>query len=162
MNEQTPPAETEVELRSRPLFRLTARVSAPYEVGGAGESRRRIFAIEGGEFDGPRMRGRVLPTGGDWMTVGPDGDTQLDVRAMLRTDDGALIELHYTGHRHGPAEVMAALARGERVDPSAYYFRVAARFITGAPAYAWLNRIVSVGVGQRPPQGPIYDFFEIL
>lgn len=162
MNEQTPPADTEVELRSRLLFRLTARVSAPYEVGGDGEFGRRIFAIEGGEFDGPHLRGRVLPVGGDWMTVGSGGDTRLDVRAMLRTDDGALIELHYTGHRHGPPEVMAALARGERVDPTAYYFRVASRFITGAHAYAWLNRIVSVGVGQRPPQGPIYDFFEIL
>jgi hypothetical protein len=162
VNERTPSAEPEVELRSRPLFRLTARVGAPYEVGGTGETRRRIFAIQGGEFDGARLRGEVLGVGGDWMTINTDGAVQLDVRALLRTDDGALIELHYTGHRHGPEEVMAALARGEAVDPSAYYFRVAPRFITGAPAYAWLNRIVAVGVGRRPPQGPIYDFFEIL
>ncbi|HEX4211773.1 MAG TPA: DUF3237 domain-containing protein [Candidatus Dormibacteraeota bacterium] len=162
MTEPTPSADPEVELRSRPLFRLTARVSAPYELGGTGETRRRIVAIQAGEFDGPQIRGEVLPVGGDWMTIGAGGATQIDVRALLRTEDGALIELHYTGHRHGPPEVMAALARGEVVDPSSYYFRVTARFITAAPAYAWLNRIVAVGVGRRPPEGPIYHFFEIL
>jgi len=43
-------------------------------------------------------------------------------RATLRTDDGALISMRSFGLRHGPPEVMEALARGEAVDPAAYYF----------------------------------------
>jgi hypothetical protein len=58
--------------------------------------------------------------------------------------------------------VIAALARGERVDPSTYYFRTTPRFDTGSPKYDFLNRLLAVSTGDRRPEGPIYTIDEIL
>jgi hypothetical protein len=66
------------------------------------------------------------------------------------------------GLRHGPADVIAALARGESVDPSTYYFRTIPRFETSHPKYAFLNRLVAVSSGDRRATGPIYTIDEIL
>jgi hypothetical protein len=80
----------------------------------------------------------------------------------LRTDDGAVILMTYRGVRHGAPDVNARLARGESVGPSEYYLRTAPFFETGAPKYAWLNGIVSVGIGERRLDGVLYRVFEIL
>jgi hypothetical protein len=66
------------------------------------------------------------------------------------------------GLRHGPPEVLAALARGEPVDPSTYYFRTAPRFETSAPQYEFLNRLIAIASGDRRAGGPIYTIDEIL
>jgi len=66
------------------------------------------------------------------------------------------------GFRHGPAEVMARLNKGEAVDTSEYYFRVAPFFETGAEKYDWLNRIVTVGTGHRLASGPVYEVFQVM
>jgi len=136
-------------LRSRFLCTLTGEVGS------------RIVPILGGQFDGPRLRGRVLPFGADWMSIRPDKVIAIDCRVVLETHDGALIYMYYSGFRHGPPSVMEALGRGESVDPSEYYFRIAPTFETGSDEYSWLNRIVAVGVGRRVPAGPIYDIYEI-
>jgi hypothetical protein len=36
------------------------------------------------------------------------------------------------------------------------------RFETGAAEFAWLNRVIAVGIGQRPPSGPIYDIYAVV
>ena len=153
-----PPTDIETEF----LFTLTARVGAPFDVGVLPQGRRRISPIDGGEFEGPRLRGRVLPVTGDWMLIRPDGVTMIDVRATLQTDDEALIYMRYDGYRHGPKDVMEALAKGEPTDPSTYYFRIMVKFETGAERYSWLNQIVAVGTGRRDPGGPVYDVYEVL
>jgi len=79
-----------------------------------------------------------------------------------RPDDGALIYMTSFGLRHGPPEVIAALTRGESVDPSTYYFRTTPRFETGNPKYAFLNRLLAVSSGDRRAEGPIYTIDEIL
>jgi hypothetical protein len=86
----------------------------------------------------------------------------MDLRVTLQTDDGALIMMKSFGLRHGPAEVMAAIARGETVDPTSYYFRTTPRFETAHPSYAFLNRILAVATGDRRPEGPIYTIDEVL
>ena len=96
------------------------------------------------------------------MTAMADGTFELDLRVTLETDDGALIHMTSFGLRHGPREAIAALARGERVDPSTYYFRTIPRFETGHPKYAFLNRLLAVSSGDRRPEGPIYPIDEIL
>jgi hypothetical protein len=118
--------------------------------------------ITGGSFYGPRLRGKVLAGGGDWTLLRSDGVLELDLRITLETDDGALIYLTSFGLRHGPPEVLAALARGEPVDPSRYYFRTAPRFETTASQYAFLNRLIAIASGDRRPSGPIYTIEEIL
>ena len=149
-------------LNTRLLFTLTGTVGAPSEIGVLPQGRRRIIPIEGGKFEGPRIRGQVLPVGADWMLIRPDGVAVIDVRATLQTDDDALIDMRYSGYRHGPTDVMQALAAGEHVDPATYYFRIAVILETGAEKYSWLNRIVAVGTGRRIPEGPIYDVYEVL
>jgi hypothetical protein len=138
-------------LRSEFLCSLTGLVAPPREIGATPRGTRRFYPAIGGSFEGPRLRGDVLPDAGDWLLMRPDGVLEQDVRITLKTDDGAFIYVRYAGIRHGPPEVMARLAQGEMVDPSEYYFRVAPMFETGAERYAWLNNILAVGVGERLP-----------
>jgi hypothetical protein len=141
---------------------LQVDVPPPQKLGAVPHGMRVIAPIAGGTFEGPRLRGKVLPGSGDWTLLRSDGVLELDLRITLATDDEALIYMTSLGLRHGPPEVLAALARGEPVDPSAYYFRTAVRFETGASQYAFLNRLFAISSGDRRPSGPIYTIEEIL
>ena len=145
----------------RPLFTLYLEVPGAHVLGPTPSGERRLASIVSGTFEGERLSGTVVE-GSDWLTVRPDGVWVMDVRALLRTSDDALIGLHYRGFRHGPPEVIQRLQQKQPVDPSEYYFRIAPVFETSAPRYDWLNRIVAVGLGRRPPEGPVYDLFELL
>jgi hypothetical protein len=150
------------EIRTTHLMTLALAVGAVQAVGATPAGTRRIGLVAGGTFQGERLRGTVLPGGADWIVVRPDGATTLDVRLVLETDDKALIGMTYRGMRHGPAAVMDRVNRGETVDPSEYYFRTSVAFETAAARYDWLNRIVAIGTGRRPPEGPVYEIFEVL
>jgi len=150
------------ELRTAPLFSMTLQVSGMQPIGATPNGNRRIGLVAGGAFEGARLKGTVLPGGADWIIMRPDGSTTLDVRLVLETDDGATIGMTYRGMRHGPPAVMDRLNRGDPVDPAEYYFRTAVAFETAAAKYDWLNRIIAVGTGRRPPEGPVYDVFEVL
>jgi len=150
-------------IQTRHLFTLVAEVPHITDLGSTPQGGRRIATVAGGSFTGERLSGKILPApGGDWIVVRPDGATVLDVRITLETDDRQLIYMTYRGVRHGPADVMARLARGEPVDPASYYFRTTPVFETAAPKYDWLNRIVSVATGRREKRGPVYEVFEVL
>jgi hypothetical protein len=143
------------------LFTVRFEVTTPRSLGTGPFGERRIVQITGGDFHGEKLRGTVLPEGGDWILLRSDGALQLDVRTTLQTHDGALIYMTYKGFRHGPADVIARLNRGEPVDPSEYYFRVAPFFETGDARYDWINRIVAISTGERLPTGPIYTVYEV-
>ena len=148
---------------TRPLFDLTQQVPSVLDLGDTPLGRRRIATVTGGEVRGERLRGTVVGApAGDWLLQRHDGATVLDVRLLLRTDDGEHIYMSYRGVRHGPPEVMARLAAGESVDPGSYYFRMAPVFETAAKKYDWMNRIVAVGTGRREPTGPVYSVHEVL
>lgn len=150
------------ELKSRHLFTMTIQLHPVEELGGTPAGNRRVFPISGGEFRGDRIRGTILPVGGaDYLLSRPDGASQQDVRMLLRTDDGALVLMTYRGVRHAPAEVNARIARGEPVAASEYYLRTAPFFETSSEKYAWLNKIVAVGMGERRPNDVVYEIFEI-
>ena len=150
------------EIRTRPLMRLTIAVAKPVVLGPTPLGTRINVEVTGGSFEGERLRGEILSGGSDWLLLGADGVLRLDVRLCLRTADGALVNMTYRGFRHGPAEVIKRLDRGETVDPSEYYFRTAPFFETGAENYGWLNRIVAVASGARHKTGPVYEVFEVL
>src|SRR3989442_13952143 len=95
------------------------------DVGVTPSGHRRFVHVTGGTFEGPRMRGTVLPGGGDWLVGRADGSRRLDVRIMLRTDDGALIYAHYPGMFHAQPDVLERIQSGADVDAAEYYFRVA-------------------------------------
>jgi hypothetical protein len=149
-------------MNTRSLMTLEVVVPPPQKLGAVPHGTRVIAPITGGTFAGARLRGKVLPGGGDWTLLRSDGVLELDLRITLQTDDGALIYLTSFGLRHGPPEVLAALARGEAVDVARYYFRTAVRFETSAPPYAFLNRLFAVSSGDRRAGGPIYTIDEIL
>lgn len=127
--------------------------------GRAGE--RRIIPIVGGAVTGPELSGRILNVGADWQTVFPSGLAELDTRYAMETDDGATIEIINYGFRHGPAEVIAAVGRGEEVDPDSYYMRTQARLETGDARYDWVNKTVFVGTGARKASSVIVDLYAV-
>jgi len=104
----------------------------------------------------------VLPGGGDWLCIRPDGAQELDVRITLRTDDGHLIYMSYRGFIIESPEVMQRRTRGEAVDPSETYWRTTHVFETGSEKYGWLNQIVAVGVGGGPPGVVEYTVYSVL
>lgn len=151
------------ELRSRHLFTMTITLHPTEEIGSTPAGTRRVFPVAGGDFTGDRLRGTILPVAGsDLLLTRADGSAQQDVRMVLKTDDGALIVMTYRGVRHATAEVNDRIARGEKVAPSEYYLRTAPFFETASPKYAWLNKIVTVGVGDRRPDSVVYEVFEVL
>jgi Protein of unknown function (DUF3237) len=151
----------DVELRSEFLLQLRADLEDPQNVGAAPLGMRRIMYFKRGTFSGPSLTGDILPGGGDWVLVRPDGVSQLDIRMILRTDDGALIYLNATGIFDMASEVRARFNRGESVGSSEYYFRTSFTFETAAEKYRWLNRLVGIGVAQRIPTGMVTDVFAI-
>ena len=143
------------------LYTSKIEIAAPLEVGSAPHGRRRVINITGGAFAGPRLAGRVLPGGADWQIIRSDGIVEVEARYTLETDDGALIYISNWGLRHGPPEVILRLSAGEKVDPSQYYFRTTPRFESGAGAYAWLNGLVCVAVGERRADAVIITVYEV-
>jgi hypothetical protein len=150
------------ELHWRPLFVFRIDVAPPSIVGMTPGYDRRIGEITGGAFEGERLRGKFRTGGSDWQSLRSDGAITINVRLVMETDDGALIGFRYRGIRHGPKEVIDRLAKGERVSPNEYYFRVTPWFETSSEKYDWLNRVVAVAIGHRLPEGPIYNVFEIV
>src|SRR5580692_1929063 len=150
-------------MNTRLLMILRVTVATPQSIGAVPHGTRRTAPITGGDFEGPWLRGSVLPgSSADWLLLRPDGVLELDFRATLRTDDGALISMKSFGLRHGAPEIIAALGRGEAVDPSTYYFRTTPRFETAHPGYSFLNRLIAVATGDRRAEGPVYTIHEVL
>jgi hypothetical protein len=144
-----------------PMCRASIAVASPRVLGRIAGGERRIIDILGGEVAGPRLAGKVLPGGADWQIVQDDGTAVLEARYTIETGDGALVYVRNLGYRHGPPEVLAAIARGEAVDPARYYFRTTPTFETAAPALAWLNRTVAVCSAVRTRDRVIIDFFAV-
>ncbi|TCZ58545.1 DUF3237 domain-containing protein [Roseicella aquatilis] len=153
---------TPLPLKAEFLFRLALEAGAPQMTAAGAGKELRVVPVTGGRFEGPSLRGEVVPgTTADWLRVEPDGTAHMDVRLVLRTEQGKHLYMHYSGIRAGAPEVLARLGRGEAVEPSDYYFRTAVRFETAEPELAWLNRVLAVGIGQRPPTGPTYDVYVV-
>jgi hypothetical protein len=116
----------------------------------------------GGKFKGPKLAGEVLPNGADWGVIRADGQLELNVRALIRTDDDHLIYTYYQGVLAAAPEVWQRINTGQPVEPGEYYFRIAPFFETASEKYAWLNRIVAVGTGWLTPTGVAYTVYEVL
>jgi hypothetical protein len=143
-----------------PIFRLVATLGEPLDVGDTAFGRRRVVALTEGTFDGPDISGRLLPgDSADWQRVLEDGTALADLRYTLETDKGSLLYVQGHGVRHGSADVLARLARGDDVDASEYTFRVSVRIETGDPELSWLNKGIFVCVGGRQPGKVIYETY---
>jgi hypothetical protein len=148
-------------ISNEPIFLVHAEVADIRHFGQTPYGDRRVIDIIGGRVDGPKLKGRILP-GADWQIVCPNGTADLTARYGIETDAGARILVKSDGLRHGPPEVLAALARGETVDPSRYYFRTVMRFEAADPAVDWLNRIIAIARGARDQNAVRLEVFEVL
>lgn len=147
---------------TQPIFQIHVELAAAVELGRSPYGERRIIDILGGTVEGPRLKGRILRGGADWQIVRGDGVIDVTARYTFETDKGARILVSSEGLRHGPPDVLESLARGDKVDPSLYYFRTVMRFETSDPAVAWLNRILALARGQREARAVRLDVYEVL
>jgi muconolactone delta-isomerase len=148
--------------RVTPVYRLDATVGQPLDLGDTAQGHRRIVPLTGGTFTGPEITGALVPgASADWQIVLPDGTALGDIRYTLRTDRGDLLYVQSRGVRHGSAEVLARLGRGEEVDPSEYTFRTSTQIETAAPDLDWLNKGIFISVAGRHAASVTYETYLI-
>ena len=128
------------ELRAElvPLGVLWAKFGEIHMVEGAPFGTRVVVDVTDIRFEGDRLKASMKGTAAaDWGSLCPDGTFQLDVRATLESDDGALIFAQYNGRCDFSGGLQA---------PGPVYN--APRFETGDPRYSWLNKIQAVQKGK--------------
>jgi hypothetical protein len=148
------------EPRLTKVYRLEMTLGSALNVGDVAQGRRRIVPQTGGTFTGPALKGNLLPgASADWQIITADGAAFGDIRYTLETDRGELLYVQSRGVRHGSADILARLGRGEDIDPSEYVFRTSTQIETAAADLDWLNKGVFIGVGGRQPEGVIYETY---
>jgi hypothetical protein len=146
--------------RLKKIYRLEATLGQPLDVGAIAQGRRRIVPLVGGTFTGPEINGSLLPgASADWQIIMADGTALGDIRYTLQTDDGDLHYVQSRGVRHGSADVLARLSRGEDVEASEYTFRTSTQIETAATDLDWLNKGVFISVAGRQPRGVTYETY---
>jgi hypothetical protein len=144
------------------VHELTFQVSRgeAFTVGAGVYGRRVVAAVAGGSVKGDRISGELVGPGGDWAVLGRDGYFQIDVRAQIRTNDGAVILVTYTGSLELNEKVQAALA-GAETHFEDHYYRIHVRMECGDERYAWVNRTLFVGTGRLVDEGVVYDIYRV-
>lgn len=139
-------------MTDKPVFDLvplaTVRVTRGdvYRLGQTAFNKRVIGSIANGRWDGERLSGEIIAPGGDWAIPSTDGKVMLlDVRQLVRTDDGALIYITYKG----------------RCDRERGTYTVAPTFETDDERYAWLNGVQALGQGRSDGEDIVYSMFEV-
>jgi hypothetical protein len=144
-----------------PMTQIRCEVGALVTLGAAPLGERRYVPLGGGTVRGPELNGTLVEGGVDWQVARADGALEIAAHYVIRTDDGALVEVQSQGLRHGTPEIMARLAAGEPLPRDAYFFRTLVRFTTGAPAWAHLNKVMALAVGQREARAVLLDLYRI-
>lgn len=123
---------------------------------------RMTAIIKGGTVTGERLRGEVLPGGGDWLIVGSDMIVRVDIRGTIRTDDGVLIHYDARGRSTIPTDGLERLSRGERLRFEETYIRTTPQFETADERYAWLTEPVIVGYAEVSPDRVDSRLYRVL
>lgn len=138
----------ELELQYEFLFDIIAILDEPIQVGQTPYGERAIYPVTGGSVEGPKIKGKVVANGGDWLTRLDSTTSKLDVRALMETEDGELIYTYYEGFIHFNPD-------------GTYYFRTNPVFQTSSEKYRWLNHTIAVGVGKLTDKGVTYSVYAI-
>ncbi|MET0733749.1 MAG: DUF3237 domain-containing protein [Casimicrobiaceae bacterium] len=131
---------------TEPLFALIATTTLR-PVMGIPQGDRVLIDVTGGEFSGPKLSGRVLPSGGDWVALSAAG-ARVDVRLALESHDGVVMLFRYLG-------VVSDRGGVQRAD-------VAGLFEVPAGPYGWLNGVLAIGYGAAIEGGARYEFFRFI
>jgi hypothetical protein len=136
------------KLESELLYKINLVLEPGIELGKTPLGKRVIYTVKGGNFSGPKLKGKVRPAGGDWVLRLDSATTKLDVKLLLETDDGQLISNTYTGIvRNNP--------------DGTTYWRITPLFETSSKKYDWLNYVVAVGIGKMSQGGVSYEVYVI-
>ena len=144
------------------IFSYEGTSAGPPEIIGPVAQGLRLNAyFSGGTVSGPKVNGKILPVGGDFLTVRTDGVGDIDVRLTIQTDDGALIyqtnsgvlELGENGHEDFMSMKLQDVTQ----------IRASIRFQTSHDKYKWLNRKQCIGIGHfMAMEGKItYDVYAL-
>jgi hypothetical protein len=144
-----------------PMAQVRCDVGALVSLGPGPYGERRYVPLTGGRVDGPELSGTIVEGGVDWQVARGDGVLDIGAHYVIRTDDGALIEVQSNGLRHGPADVMARLAAGAQVGRDEYFFRTLMRFTTGHPAWLHLNKVMAIASGERQARQVVLDVWRL-
>jgi Protein of unknown function (DUF3237) len=133
-----------------------------------GAGRGAVY-VDGGEFEGPLLRGKAVPnSGGDYSLFRPDGVLAFDARYMLEENDGTLIMLYNRGYLWGrkPDTMQRlrdmAFAQGPAVDAAEYYLRAVPTFEVEVGKHDWLMRYAFIGIGERHRDGNRIRYYALL
>jgi len=148
-------------MKLEPLLSYRATLKPVVSVGPGPFGNRAIFDVTGGTFEGPRLRGTLLPSGADWLLLAADGFARLDVRATFETNDGAFIYLSYFGVLEMNERVTTAMSQGAATEYGEAHFFTSPRFETGDPRYTWLNSVVAVAEGRVLPGAVEYRVYNL-
>ncbi len=140
-------------MQLEPLFLIRANLGDTHMIGASGRGTRAIADVTGGSFEGEKLKGQVLTPGADWAVIDDGGFCHLDVRLVLKTDDGAMIYMTYTGFLEFPKDRRSESQFGE------HQFVTQPRFECGDERYNWLNRTVAVAEGRLLPSAVEYQVY---
>lgn len=141
---------------------LKVKLKPAIVIGETPKGLRRIIPITGGSFEGPAMKGEILDGGADWQFVRKDGVAELEAHYQIKTDDGVIIYIKNVGIRAATPEVAARIGRGEKVDPSEYYFRAVPKFEAPAGKYEWMNNAIFICTAERNPDNVSIKVWRVL
>lgn len=110
------------------LYTSNISLGTPWDIGDFGLGSIQVVPIKSGDFAGPKVRGTILPFGGDWLHTDTNNVSMPDARYILVTDDNANIYISTFG---------ASLEDGR--------FAMRAAFQTSHPKYIWMNYIITYG-----------------
>lgn len=149
-------------LQTEFLTHFTIEAEPGLEIGKTPFGWRRVDRVLKATFAGPRFTG-VLVEATDPVLTLRDDSARLDVRMILRTDDGALVQMTYDGIVAGPKDVMKRIGRREVVDAADYYMRTAVQFECADPRYAWLQCSLCIATGRLLvfPSGAFGDHYNV-
>jgi len=150
------------EPQLRFVFEVRADVGPSEHIGNGAGDVLDFTPIIGGSVEGPRLRGTIVPGGGDWAVL-RGSVYELDARYLIRAGDGALIDVVNRGYwRALTPEALARAEAGEELEEAEAYFRTSPVFRTDAPAHRWLAETVLVGLARDEDGQVCIRFYEVL
>lgn len=150
------------EIRTELLFKAVIIVAGAIEMNSNVHGDSRLAPIVSGWFEGPMMKGAILPGSIDWQQIRSDNVMEIEARYTLKTHDSVPIRVINRAYRHRPAQASKRLAAGEATDPAEYCFRSAPIFDAPSGPYDWLNRSLFIRTGKSYPGSVVIHAFEIL
>lgn len=118
--------------RTEFVYEAVCDLSPRLELGMSPYGERRMVPIVGGTFEGPGLKGTVLPGGADRQLVRRDGAVSLDAVYELKTDDGIIISVRNR-----------VLSR-QQSDGARYAYSTL-DIVAPEGRYGWINDFVYVG-----------------